>query len=865
MNTAVSNYDAIATEVSPIWRFADRDASTSLLIANGGEGNTFVDYQNIKINILDYLGNVLYNALKIYEDIIAPLRPYITFLTTPIPGTTAFTSGGLTIGALLGSQFETFISDVQEIDNLISPLAILASEDTNGSGWVPATATSIDLSALFDGAEYLGGKIADKISEKVKEKYDEYNKKSNAEDEEENNSEKSGVSEDTSTSAEEEHASSAESDVEETSSDSTSKSFSKSSSDESDKDDSDKESDGEEEKKPSNFSAGLSGGDILLDALDYNTLTNVFQGINTNLLRIQLPELSVSYTFEKKIPIEAFPPLVITLSFTIGFDVNINFGWDTQGFFFNTVDLTTGAPLPLFDFSGKFAIGVGLDFGLIDAEADLYFLTTVSFFWNDVSGTGKVHESDLQYLTSHGDSVFAVEVTGTVGFDFSIVLSIPIPLIGPLNITIFSYSWSDTLFDETFGKVTGQIQLGTVMAGSNGQNDVLLLNSGIYAAQRLFIDTNPVNEVFSLYDVSASSLGENILVVFDNEYYEEFYNIKQVIGYTGSGASQIEAGGTLDVGSGLTVTLITTTTNPTTATFTSNLGPLQYAVVDFFGGNGDTVLQAGASYNADWGRSRLQGGTGTGTELLEANATSSTSYNTSIGIEGVGVDLIGGGGPANIYGSLSGGDNIVAGQGPDIIYGTTNDNIFFETGFGNDRIYVTGGNNSVSFDGWSLDTVTSLPMGVTAGTSNGVTTALDPILTATELGEFITAFNVAPISTPLTLSFGPLVESAVSGNSTVFFATDPAEIQQIDNWTGGIGGDTYNVYYFAPDQTLTLNAPDIAHNVNIFNIFFGNPNIVYRFPGNNGTINLNDTNAQDILDITQVFPETVGTTTLTPG
>lgn len=861
LQSSQDDFTSIATQVSPIWRFADRDTSSSLLLANGAEGNSFVDYQNIKINIIDYLGNVLYSALKVYEEIVSPLRPYITFLTTPIPGTTAFTSSGITVGTLLGSKFQTFISDIQAIDNLISPLSSLAAEDTGGSGWVAAPATAIDLSGLFSAAEYLGGKVADKVGEKIKEKYDQYQKKkAQAENTAETSSENQGVEEDTSSSASQKRAQQAISDVEDTSdsSDSTSSSFNKfktgnSSSGQgaSNKTEDTSEKDGETQKgegKKGKFSAGLTGGNILLDALDYNTLTNILNGVDANLLRVQLPSLNVSYTYTKEIPVDVFPPLVITLGFTIGFDVNINFGWDTKGFFFNTVDLTSGDPLPLFDFTGKFSVGIGLDFGLINVEADVFFQATVSFFWNDVSGTGKLHMSDLQYLTSHNDSIFAVEVKGEVGFDFDIVLSIPIPLVGPINITIFSYTYSITLFDVTFGAVTGQMQLGTVMTGADGQQDVLVLNSGIYASQRLFINTDPVNEHFVLYDVGGNATtGENILVEFDGQYYQEFDGIKQVIGYTGRGSSSIDAGASLSVGSGLQVTLITTGNDPTTKTYTSDLKPLQYAVVDFFGGAGDTILRAGAGYNAAWGRSRLQGGIGTGTELLEANVTLP-------GVTDPGVDIIAGGGPAIIYDS-AGSDNVVLGQGPDLVHGGANDHFYFESGFGNDRIYVTGGGNSVSFGGWTLNTQST----GTASTIGSTTTVIDSILTSAEISQFITQLNVAAITTPLTLSFGPLVQSAVTGNSTVFFATDPSETQQIDSWTGGVGGDIYNIYYFAPDQTLTLNAPVQSNKVNTFNVYLGNPNIVYKdVPAENkGTINLNDTNNQDVLNILQTFPETV--------
>ncbi len=158
---------------------------------------------------------------------------------------------------------------------------------------------------------------------------------------------------------------------------------------------------------------------------------------------------------------------------------------------------------------------------------------------------------------------------------------LPIPFVGPILISIFSYTYSIVLFDVTFGAVTGQMQLGTVETGKDGQSDVLLLNSGAYASQRLFNNTRSVNEDFTLYSLGGSTAtGENILVDFDNQYYEEFDNIKQVIGYTGTGSSQLDAGASLAVGSGLTLTLYTTGNSTTTKTYTSDLTPLKYAVVD---------------------------------------------------------------------------------------------------------------------------------------------------------------------------------------------------------------------------------------------------------------------------------------------
>ena len=47
-----------------------------------------------------------------------------------------------------------------------------------------------------------------------------------------------------------------------------------------------------------------------------------------------------------------------------------------------------------------------------------------------------------------------------------------------------------------------------------------------------------------------------------------------------------------------------------------------------------------------------------------------------------------------------------------------------------------------------------------------------------------------------------MIDDAKTGNSTVFFAVDPSNTNRIDTWTGGTGGDTFNVFFFVPDQTL---------------------------------------------------------------
>ena len=256
----------------------------------------------------------------------------------------------------------------------------------------------------------------------------------------------------------------------------------------------------------------------------------------------------------------------------------------------------------------------------------------------------------------------------------------------------------------------------------------------------------------------------------------------------------------------------------------TTLTALNYAVVDFYGGAGNVVLQAGTSYYSGWatasGRSRLVGGTGT--SFLDGSVSSSS------------LDLIAGVTTSTIEGSVSGGDNIVARQGSDLLYGNgPGDTFTFTNGFGHDRIYATGTGNKVNFA--------------------GLTFAASP----TDPSQ-VPALSISALSTSINFQFGQLVDSAVSGNSTVFFAVDPSEQNSIDTWIGGTASDTFTVFFFAPNQTMNLQ--DSA-GANLYNVYLGDPNIHYYVPGdtrNTGIINIQDTSpTQGQVFLTQLFSNTI--------
>ena len=133
---ALNNYvgDANATadsqSASPDWRI-----NRSLLTANGAEGTPLIAFQNVNVDTFDYFSGPLYKALTIYNETISPIRPFIDFLTNPLPGTSWMPSPARFIGNLLGAKFALFTQLLRVIDNMIGPLAQLAAESSSTDSW----------------------------------------------------------------------------------------------------------------------------------------------------------------------------------------------------------------------------------------------------------------------------------------------------------------------------------------------------------------------------------------------------------------------------------------------------------------------------------------------------------------------------------------------------------------------------------------------------------------------------------------------------------------------------------------------------------------------------------------------------------
>jgi hypothetical protein len=860
--TAKDAVDSDYQNGSPIWRFERNN-----MISNGQSGNTFIAYQNLKVDVYDYLSGPFFKSLINLESAIAPLRPVLNFITTPVPGTSWMPTPLILInlfpsnlspkstsptdksnagkGAQVASvmaKMQLLIQILHSIDNMLGPLAELAATASSTSPWQHPQASLGGQATWSNKPLQLNGLVDQTNAQNLKLYKDAANQANQSRDNLSHLAELpfyEGPGNAASVAQQNQNSiSRALSSLHETlttpskysetfDSLQNGKFFNAEEGNALTKTAkgglNDKTVENDKRGGQYSISVGLSGGAFYLDAFSPTSILEILNGQNANLLQIQLPTISVTFGYMKTFPLPAFPPLQLRLGISFTVSISVNLGYDTNGFYWNTVDLTTHQPAPLFSFAVQFSVGVGLDFGFVSVSIDLFFRLTVGFIWNDVSGTGVLHQTDINYLISQNQSLFAVELKGQIGFHFEIDLTIPL-LFTTITIPIYSYDYSITIFDFLLGSYTGHIQLGNVA------NGVLQLNMGPYAGSRNYVNTSNRNEIFYVYGynqgASAASIqnsGETVVVEFDSGstiYYQEFTGVKQVVGYAGVGNSSIYAGTSTTLANAISLV------GGGTIAANTVLTALNYAIVDFYGGAGNVVLQAGASYYSGWastsGRSRLVGGTGT--SFLDGQVSNKS------------LDLIAGLTTSTIEGSTAGGDNIVARHGSDLLYGNgAGDTFIFTNGFGHDRIYATGNGNSVNFSGLSLPP-----------------SATDP--------SQVPGLVISAVTTPITFQFGQLVDSAVTGNSTVFFAVDPSEKNSIDTWTGGTGGDLFTVFFFAPNQTLNLNET-INSGANKYNIFLGDPNIHYYVPGdsrNIGTINIHDNSStQGQVFLTQLFSNTI--------
>lgn len=555
--------------------------------------------------------------------------------------------------------------------------------------------------------------------------------------------------------------------------------------------------------------AGLTGGGFRLDYVKPETIFKILNGETANLTFLELPRLELGVAYRKSFPIPVFPPLIATVGGHFSINVHLKFGWDTQGFYWSTLD-TKGEASPAFGVQGRFTVGVALSLGLIEAGIEAFFELDVDFNWNDVTvdlakvdsttfftpvdpskiqrppsfgdpgsiDYGKLRQSQIDYLASQpGDmgNLFDVTITGRVGITFYVDLTIPFPFVGPITKRILAKTFSMEIFQTTFFALKPTIQLGSLTG------DTLQLHIGTHASLRLFGDTRDRNEVFTLTSLGAGTgTTENIRVsaVLNNvTFTQDFSNVSRVVGTAGGGQAVIDA------------------------------RELTRATVLFTGGSGNTILYSGNG-DATTAKNELRGGSGTATLIGSTTRSSILKAGSSNTV------IIGG----------TEGDEIYSGRRSDrLVGGGGGDTYFFGDDFGRDRIEVTGTDNTVDFSAAVND---------------------------------------------ITFDLGRLVQSAKAGINTVFFAPDQAGNNTIDTWIGGGGNDRFNTFFFAPDRTLELNG---GLGNNFYAVTIGNPSTRYfadtnptelllkdkMSPQNFGHMNLVDPTGAGHMLIKQTFPERI--------
>jgi hypothetical protein len=543
---------------------------------------------------------------------------------------------------------------------------------------------------------------------------------------------------------------------------------------------------------------GISGGGFRLDYLKVENIQKILLGQPANLSYLELPNIELGVAYDRSFPLPAFPPLQLTVGANFSIRTHLKFGWDTEGFYWSTLDIK-GKPSPAFGVTVGFNVGVALNFGLIEAGVEAFFKLDLDFNWNDVTvpsgtttesaflggditvsnpnaiGYGKLRGSQVDFLKSlpgGTNNLFDITLTGTIGLTFYVDLTIPIPFVGPIVKRILAKTFSIELFKVTFYAEKPGIQLGAVSG-----NTLTLHMGDQFANLRLFGDTTARNEVFTLESLGAgSTTGEKIrvkAVLQSQEHFQEFDNVTKVIGYAGGGQSVIDA------------------------------SDLLYAVVDFTGGSGNSILKASAAAG-----SILRGGSGTSTLTGAANAR-----NT----------LIGGQGNTTIYGGTAA-DTIRSGERSDILAGGGGGDTYeFSDQFGRDRLFAVGSGNTVDFSNATED----------------VTFNLGRLVQSAKQGNNTIFF--APDSAGENSIDNWIAGSGDDRFNTFYFAPDTTL-----DLKGGLGDNFYSI---------TLG--------NQFKRFFSDvnpsaPTLLERMdPRNIGYINITDAGGRGHTLIKQSFPERI--------
>nr|WP_305123214.1 LEPR-XLL domain-containing protein [Roseomonas sp. GC11] len=408
-----------------------------------------------------------------------------------------------------------------------------------------------------------------------------------------------------------------------------------------------------------------------------------------DLVHVTLP--TFDFNFSKELPFRfLIGPVPVTVTFyaSVGVEINLAFGYDTTGiikFISNNnplmlldgfyVDNTLG---PQLDFYATFGVTAAINLALVAAGVGGEISGHITFQLHDVSGTGKIHASEL--LTALLDNpLHLFDIAGQLDaliYAFAWV-GIDLPLIG--KITLFEVQFD--IIDITllsFSYNYAEVHSTPVLA-SQEDDGTLTLNMGRNADRQ--------------------EVGGNI------SNPDQTYEIRHVGGTAGNEDIAITANGVTTVYHGVSVVVADVGTGNNVIRFADGyVGNVTITggggnnIIDLGGVDGDPLISLGDGNNIIFGASidtTIIAGNGNNT-IFGGNARNTiiagNGRNTIVG--GNAVDIIQAGTGDNIIYGGAGDDVITAGSGNNTIWGGEGANVISITGgAGNNILFGHGGNS----------------------------------------------------------------------------------------------------------------------------------------------------------------------------
>ena len=438
---------------------------------------------------------------------------------------------------------------------------------------------------------------------------------------------------------------------------------------------------------------------------DPSQVFGLLLGRNATLITYDLPRFMLDFKWEVSFPI--YPPLYGVVTAGIGLNIDLAFGYDTQGimdfaegdfqnpldllsgFFISDTDIPDGSfgvDVPELVFKGTIGVGAELNAGIASAGVNANIILTVNFDLYDPNHDGKVRISELVstflFEARNGNPALApiaiFDVFGDVSFQLT---------------AFIKFLFAKFEFDITPPIVLFEFSIPfdrePILATERGDGTVLL-NIGPNAAARQNGDVRDIAEKIFIGDGGAGKVAIWAPDFGVPQGAAQLYSIgagKAVVGFGGEGDDIIDASAL--------------TTNP----------------VIFEGGSGRDTLKGGSgkdSVKGDVGDDDLYGNSGDDSIYGgEGNDTIDGGPNADI--------IFGDSGTVNTSGAIrtsntpkDGDDIITGGTGADIIFGNGgNDEIGGDVAAGSldgggatDHDFIFGDGASIEATGGGLPDLT---------------------------------------------------------------------------------------------------------------------------------------------------------------